>query len=96
MKDFKEKTAIVTGAASGIGLGIARNLARAGANIVLADIEEAPLARARAEIEALGAKAIAVRTDVSVAHWCALRWSEGSLHCAARLKSSRQMRCAST
>ena len=65
MKDFKGKAAIVTGAASGIGLGIARNLAQAGANIVLADIEEAPLARARAEIEALGAKAIAIKTDVS-------------------------------
>ena len=41
MKDFKDKTAIVTGAASGVGLGIARNFARAGMNLVLADIEEA-------------------------------------------------------
>ena len=65
MKDLKGKTAIVTGAASGIGLGIARNFARAGANIVLADIEDAALARARAEIEALGVKTIAVTTDVS-------------------------------
>lgn len=65
MKDFAGKTAIVTGAASGIGLGIARTFARAGMNLVLADIEDAPLAHARAEIEALGARAIAVRTDVS-------------------------------
>ena len=65
MKDFKGKTAIITGAASGIGLGIARTLARAGMNIVLADIEVAALARARGEIERLGAKAIAVETDVS-------------------------------
>src|SRR5262245_58444959 len=65
MKDFKGKTAIVTGAASGIGLGIARNLARAGANIVLADIEESALDRARAEITALGVKAVPVVTDVS-------------------------------
>ena len=55
MKDFAGKTAIVTGAASGIGLGIALTFARAGMNLVLADIEEAPLSRARAEIEALGA-----------------------------------------
>lgn len=65
MKHFQGKTAIVTGAASGIGLGMARTFARAGMNLVLADIEEAPLARARAEIEALGAKAVAVKTDVS-------------------------------
>lgn len=65
MRDFAGKTAIVTGAASGIGLGIARNFARAGMNVVLADIEEAPLARARSEMEMLGAKAIAVTTDVS-------------------------------
>jgi NAD(P)-dependent dehydrogenase (short-subunit alcohol dehydrogenase family) len=65
VKNFNGKTAIVTGAASGIGLGIARNLARAGMNIVLADIEEAALARARAEIANFGVKAVAVRTDVS-------------------------------
>lgn len=65
MKDFKGKTAIVTGAASGIGLGIARNLARAGMNMVLADIEDTALDRARAEIAGLGVKAIAVRTEVS-------------------------------
>ena len=38
MRDLKGKTAIVTGAASGIGLGIAKALAHAGANIVLADL----------------------------------------------------------
>ena len=65
MKDFNGKTAIVTGAASGIGLGIARTFARAGMNIVLADIEDAALARTRGEIERLGVKAIAVKTDVS-------------------------------
>ena len=65
MKDFEGKGAIVTGAASGIGLGIARNLARAGANIVLADIEANALARARDEVAALGAKAYALVLDVS-------------------------------
>jgi NAD(P)-dependent dehydrogenase (short-subunit alcohol dehydrogenase family) len=38
MRDLKGKTAIVTGAASGIGLGIAKAIAHAGANIVLADL----------------------------------------------------------
>ena len=65
MKEFRQKTAIVTGAASGIGRGIARTFARAGMNVVLADIEAAALDDARAEIESLGAKAIAVVTDVS-------------------------------
>jgi NAD(P)-dependent dehydrogenase (short-subunit alcohol dehydrogenase family) len=65
MKDFKGKTAIVTGAASGIGLGIARAFAQAGMNVALADIEEDALARARGEIEQLGAKAITIVTDVS-------------------------------
>jgi NAD(P)-dependent dehydrogenase (short-subunit alcohol dehydrogenase family) len=41
MKDFSGKTAFVTGAANGIGLGICRALARDGVNIVLADIEQA-------------------------------------------------------
>ena len=40
MKDISGKTAIVTGAASGIGLGIATALAEAGANVVMADIQK--------------------------------------------------------
>lgn len=65
MRDFAGKTAIVTGAASGIGLGIAKALAGAGMNIVLADLRPGPLAEARQAIEALGAKAIDVTVDVS-------------------------------
>ena len=38
--DISGKTAIVTGAASGIGLGIAAALAEAGANVVMADIHK--------------------------------------------------------
>ena len=38
--DISGKTAIVTGAASGIGLGIATALAEAGANVVMADIQK--------------------------------------------------------
>lgn len=65
MRDFKGKGAIVTGAASGIGLGIARALARAGADVALLDIESAALERARAEIESLGVRAVAHRVDVA-------------------------------
>lgn len=63
--DLTGKTAIVTGAASGIGLGIAKALAGAGMNLVLADLQPAPLEAARRDIEALGVKTIAVPTDVT-------------------------------
>ncbi len=65
MQDFRQKGAIVTGAASGIGLGIARALARAGADVALLDIDGNALERARAEVESLGVRAIAHRVDVS-------------------------------
>jgi NAD(P)-dependent dehydrogenase (short-subunit alcohol dehydrogenase family) len=65
MRDVKGKTAIVTGAASGIGLGIAKALAHAGANLVLADLRPGPLEAARQSIQALGFQAIAVTIDVS-------------------------------
>jgi NAD(P)-dependent dehydrogenase (short-subunit alcohol dehydrogenase family) len=46
MKDLAGKTAFVTGAASGIGLGIATAFAQAGVKVMLCDIEEAALAKA--------------------------------------------------
>ena len=57
--DLQDKVAVVTGGASGIGLGIARQFRAAGMRVVIADIEEAALQRAATEIGALG-----VRTDV--------------------------------
>ncbi len=39
MKDFKDKIAVITGAASGIGLGIAKRAVKEGMNVVIADIE---------------------------------------------------------
>jgi NAD(P)-dependent dehydrogenase (short-subunit alcohol dehydrogenase family) len=62
MQDLAGKTALVTGAASGIGLAIARALAGAGMNLVLADLRPDPLEQARA---AIGGNAIAVATDVT-------------------------------
>ena len=65
MQDFKGKTAVITGGASGIGLAIAERLAREGMNIVLGDIEQAALDRAVASIAAHGTRAIGVVTDVT-------------------------------
>ena len=65
MRDIQGKTAIVTGGASGIGLGIAKALASAGAYIVLADLRVQQLESARQQIEALGARAVIAQTDVS-------------------------------
>lgn len=58
------KVAIVTGGGTGIGLGIARELARAGADLVLAARRREPLAAAAAEIRAMGRRCLAVPTDV--------------------------------
>ena len=63
--DLKGKTAIITGAAQGIGKVIALSLAKCGADIAVSDINEDSLNAAVKEIEALGRKAIAVKMDVS-------------------------------
>ena len=65
MSEFRGRGAIVTGAASGIGLGIARALARAGARVALLDIEELALARAHRGLAALGVQVPSLRVDVS-------------------------------
>lgn len=65
MRQLEGKTAVVTGAASGIGLGLARTFARNGMSVVLCDIRGDRLDGALAEVRALGARAIAVSTDVS-------------------------------
>ncbi|MFK7894834.1 MAG: SDR family oxidoreductase [Myxococcota bacterium] len=64
MEDFKDKVAVITGGASGIGQGIGRALAAAGAHVVVADIDE-DLAIKTAEVfRGLGVRSLAVRTDV--------------------------------
>jgi 3-oxoacyl-[acyl-carrier protein] reductase len=65
MMDLKGKTAIITGAAQGIGKVIALSLAKCGADISVSDINEDSLNAAVKEIEVLGCKAIAVKMDVS-------------------------------
>ena len=59
------KVAIVTGAAQGIGKAIALKLANEGYSIVISDILQEAAQKTVAEIEKIGVKAIAVKTDVS-------------------------------
>jgi NAD(P)-dependent dehydrogenase (short-subunit alcohol dehydrogenase family) len=67
MKDLRGKVAVVTGAASGIGLALAERFAAEGMKVVLADIELGALEAARSKLEAGGAEVLAVPTDVSKA-----------------------------
>lgn len=61
----QRQTAIITGAARGIGKGIAKKLAGAGINIVVSDIMFDEAKKTARELETLGIKAIPVNTDVS-------------------------------
>jgi len=65
MKDLRDRTAVITGAAAGIGRSTALALARAGMHVVLADLNEAGLAEVASEARALGRRAWSVPTDVS-------------------------------
>ncbi|HBU38973.1 MAG TPA: alcohol dehydrogenase, partial [Acidimicrobiaceae bacterium] len=66
MEKLVGKTAVVTGAASGMGLAMARRFAREEMNVVLSDIDESKLDAAVTEIQADGGNAQGVVTDVSL------------------------------
>jgi NAD(P)-dependent dehydrogenase (short-subunit alcohol dehydrogenase family) len=66
MKDLARQTAFVTGAASGIGLGIATALSQAGVKVMLCDIEEEALAKAISGLKLTNADVDGVRADVSL------------------------------
>jgi NAD(P)-dependent dehydrogenase (short-subunit alcohol dehydrogenase family) len=68
MKEFRDKVAVITGAASGIGRSIAERCVQEGMKVVLADIEEAALIQTANELKATGASVLPVRTDVSKAN----------------------------
>jgi 3-oxoacyl-[acyl-carrier protein] reductase len=65
---LKDKNAIVTGSAQGIGKAIALALAKAGANIIVSDVNLEEAEKTAKEIEALGVKAIAVKCNVADAN----------------------------
>ena len=65
MKEFRGRTAVITGAASGIGLELARRAAAEGMNLVLADIEATKLDAAAASLGIDAGRVLAQRTDVS-------------------------------
>lgn len=62
---FENKVALVTGAASGMGLATAKAFAEAGASVALADFNEDAVKQATEQLVAAGHKAIAIRCDVS-------------------------------
>jgi NAD(P)-dependent dehydrogenase (short-subunit alcohol dehydrogenase family) len=67
MKEFKGKVAVITGAASGIGFGLAERCAKEGMKVVLAGINENTLKKAEKDIKKTGATTLVVKTDVSKA-----------------------------
>ncbi|MBX3644401.1 MAG: SDR family NAD(P)-dependent oxidoreductase [Rubrivivax sp.] len=64
MQQLQGRVAVITGAASGIGLALAQRFGREGMRLVLADIEAAALARVQAQFQAQGVPALAVQVDV--------------------------------
>lgn len=65
MKELAGKFAFITGAANGIGLGLARALAKEGVHVALADIEREGIERAASEVATLGVRTLALPLDVS-------------------------------
>ena len=65
MMDISGKTAIVTGAASGIGMGIATTLAEMGANVVMADIQKAAVEEAAKALSDTNKRVMPLQIDVT-------------------------------
>jgi NAD(P)-dependent dehydrogenase (short-subunit alcohol dehydrogenase family) len=65
MQEFRDRVAVVTGAASGIGRALSRRFADEGMRVVLADVEPGALEKTAGEMAAAGARVLAVPTDVS-------------------------------
>ncbi len=67
MKEFKDKVAVITGAASGIGQGLAQKCAKEGMKIVISDIDERRLKRLERKLKREGKQVLSVLADVSKA-----------------------------
>jgi NAD(P)-dependent dehydrogenase (short-subunit alcohol dehydrogenase family) len=65
VKNFRDRVAVVTGAASGIGLALAERFAAEGMKVVMADIEAGALATASEALRRHAATVLAIRVDVS-------------------------------
>src|SRR2546430_12661924 len=65
MESLKDRTAVVTGGASGIGRALCLAFAGEGARIVVADIDDAGMAETARGVAKAGSKAITVETDVN-------------------------------
>ncbi|MBT5817941.1 MAG: SDR family NAD(P)-dependent oxidoreductase [Proteobacteria bacterium] len=65
MEKLEGKTAFVTGAAGGIGLGLAKTFARAGMNIVIADIQDKQLKVAESELQEITDNVLALVVDTT-------------------------------
>jgi NAD(P)-dependent dehydrogenase (short-subunit alcohol dehydrogenase family) len=65
MRELSGKVAVITGAASGIGLAVSRRLGAAGMRVMMADVDEPTLAAAAASLKADGIDAATAVTDVS-------------------------------
>ena len=87
MKELAGKTVFVTGAASGIGLGIATAFAQAGAKVMLCDIEEAALSAALKQLSLANVDVDGVKADVSL---------KAELVAAAEATTARYGRCISS
>ena len=78
LKPLKDKTAIVTGGAKGIGRGIALALARRGANVVIADLDEKSAKSVVDEIKSGGSRSYFSETDV-IQQWSTDQMVEATL-----------------
>lgn len=65
MKLLQEQVALITGAGGGIGRGVALSFAKAGAAVLVAELDEISGRAVEQELQALGARALFVKTDVT-------------------------------
>ncbi len=68
MKEFRDKVAVITGAASGIGQGLAEHCAKEGMKVVISDVDKIRLRRLERKLNRQGAHVLSVLADVSKAN----------------------------